>query len=94
MRFYLRRVGVPFDAHLLNELPGNRDPVLLWEGHLVSVHVTRRAIKLAFGHDFLQVLDLELESECVVSDLFSHCRWRCALTVSSAKHRHVGQLLS
>ena len=80
----LRSIRVPANTHSFYKLFWNIKPVQIWVSNLVSVQVSCGSVELAENYNFINPVDLPLESISIICEFFSDCAWSGTLSVGSA----------
>ncbi len=72
MRFNLSSVRVEFEAQsCLYKWLGDVNPIQIGESKVVSIVVTDRSIEFPTNLDFLEMVDLDGQSVCEISELLA-----------------------
>ena len=87
MRLYLGGIWIPLDPEAFHEPLRYLNPVLLGVCDLMSVQVPDSPVELALGDYPLDLLYLQLQAVCEISDFLPHGRWGSALAMRAAHHR-------
>jgi len=87
MRLYLGGIRIPLDPEAFYEPLRNLNPVLLGVCNLMSIQIPDSPVELALGNYPLDLLYLQLQAVCKVSNFLPHGGWGRALAVCAAHHR-------